>query len=60
VVLLNSRKSCHRYDMDFDKVVARSLDVIEESEVEEVIKALNDIFADEILDQDMKRLASDS
>ena len=60
MVLLNSRKSCHRCDMDFDKVATRSLDVIVELEVEDVIKALKDIFANEILEQDIKELASDS
>jgi len=54
VVLLNSRKSCHRCYMDFDKVATRSLDVIVELEVEDVIKALKDIFANEILEQDIK------
>jgi hypothetical protein len=46
--------------MDFDKVATRSLDVIVELEVEDVIKALQDIFANEILEQDIKELASDS
>jgi hypothetical protein len=40
--------------MDFDKVATRSLDVIVELEVEDVIKALKDIFANEILEQDIK------
>jgi hypothetical protein len=46
--------------MDFDKVATRSLDVIVELEVEDVIKALQDIFANEILEQDIKEVASDS
>jgi archaeosine-15-forming tRNA-guanine transglycosylase len=46
--------------MDFDKAATRSLDVIVELEVEDVIKASKDIFANEILEQDIKELASDS
>ena len=60
MVLLNSRKSRHCFDMDFDKVVACSLDVIEELEVEEVIKPLKDIFENGILEQDKRKLTSDS
>jgi hypothetical protein len=46
--------------MDFDKVATRSVDVIEGLEVEEVIKALKDIFENLILEQDIEKLTSDS
>lgn len=46
--------------MYFDNVAARSLDVIEEWEVEDVIKALKDIFENGIAENDIGKLASNS
>ena len=45
--------------MYFDSVVARSLDVIEEREVEEVIKTLKNIFENGVLKQYIEIVASE-
>jgi hypothetical protein len=58
--VLNSRKSCHCWDVNFEKLAFRSLDVVERLEVDEVIKALNDMFENGNLEEYINKLASDS
>lgn len=60
LVELEEGRSCHCWDVNFEKLVFRSLDVVERLEVDEVIKSLNIIFENGDFEEYINKLASDS